>query len=59
MKFGEARNRFTPRRTGSPAGGLASTPNGPGATMVIRSPLGNTTVVMVPLPDGMSVNHFT
>ena len=59
MKFGDARKRLTPRRAASPAGGLASMPNGPGATTVIRSSFGNTTVVSVPLPDGMSVNHFT
>ncbi len=59
MKLGDARKRLTPRRTGSPAGGLTSTPNGPGATTVIRSSLGTITVVMVPLPAGMSVNHLT
>jgi hypothetical protein len=59
MKFGDARNRFTPRRTGSPGGGALSTPNGPGATTVIRSSLGKMIVVIVPLPDGMSVNHLT
>ena len=59
MKFGDARNRFTPRRTGSPGGGLTSMPNGPGATTVIRSSFGKITVVMVPLPDGRSVNHLT
>ncbi len=59
MKFGDARKRFTPRRTGSPAAGALSIPNGPGATTVIRSSFGKMTVVMVPLPDGRSVNHLT